>query len=119
MFESGSICQGQDSHSNAESAGQSTMFPFEIEGRDVPDVAEEIFSHLDDKTLFKFRVVSKRWKEVIDKILFRQTNIEYGNVAYWDAAQEGRVDICKLYVKNLQKDKNPSLLCSGNLSSRC
>ena len=65
MFESGSICQGQDSHSNAESAGQSTMFPFEIEGRDVPDVAEEIFSHLDDKTLFKFRVVSKRWKEAI------------------------------------------------------
>ena len=46
------------------------MFPFEILDKNVTDVAELIFQHMDVDALVRLRSVSKQWKKTLDKILF-------------------------------------------------
>ena len=69
------------------------MFPFEILDKNVPDVAELIFQHMDVDALVKLRLVNKQWKKTIDKILFGE---KMAVARYLQAASEGQQqDICR------------------------
>ena len=68
------------------------MFPFEILDKNVPDVAELIFQHMDVDALVRLRSVSKQWKKTIDKILFGE---KMPVARYLQAASEGQQDICR------------------------
>ena len=68
------------------------------------DVNDMVFKQLDHKTLAKTRLVSKDWKDYIDGSTTFWSNVS--PLQYRLAAQEGRLDICRLIIQNTQ-DKNP------------
>ena len=78
--------------------------PFMIRGETLPHVIDMVFKQLDHKTLAKTRLVSKDWKEFIDGRTTFWSNVS--PFQYRLAAQEGRLDICRLIIRNTQ-DKNP------------
>ena len=76
------------------------------QGRLTPGVAEKVFDLLPINDLLKFRQVSKDWKYFVDSKskLWRGS---FGLKCYFDAAQAGRLNVCKLLLRH-RKDKNPA-----------
>ena len=81
-------------------------FPMVTQGRLTPGVAEKVFDLLPINDLLKFRQVSKDWKYFVDSKskLWRGS---FGLKCYFNAAQAGRLDVCKLLLR-YRKDKNPA-----------
>ena len=70
------------------------LFPFSIQFQFVPHIAQTIFTCMDTNNRLKCRQVSTEWKQCIDT----KTNLWSGvsTLNYIKAAEEGRLDICKV-----------------------
>ena len=83
----------------------STQFPYKINGVVEQDIATVFFSSTSDfdtSTLLKLRLVCKGFRDGIDS----NTTL-WSRVSLMKAAEENRLDICKLVVRNAE-DKNPA-----------
>ena len=86
-------------------------FPFVIHGKSTPHIADRIFQLLDRESLVESRLVSNSWKNFIDN----KTPL-WGELLpddYIDVVRAGRLDLCRLIIKNNPRDyygridKNP------------
>ena len=89
----------------ARSGYNNGSFPFEINGTNIPHLADVIFSHLDKQSLIKCRRVSKSWKGYVDSLNLVWSNVPIGKRLR--AAKEGMFDISRLMLDN-GDDPNPS-----------
>ena len=94
-------------------------FPFVIGERHVPNIAREIFKHLDRNTLLKARRICREWKHHVDKNtplwnqfsseIYHRPRVGRFSSPMHAAAWTGNVEMCKLLLENCKEKQVWSL----------
>ena len=81
------------------------VFPMVIGGEFTPHVASKIFCLLDKSALLTCRKVSREWRNLVD--LETKLWSEIPPARYGEAAESGRLEICRLIIGRVVT-KNPA-----------